>query len=142
MVYKVQPSLVLTQAETSTSTPENGHNEHSPPFSLPEQRFTSSWTFEEQTQALGQKQAKRRTRKSQTGVKKAAKGQVKISPCRPSPSKSAVLSTPRVMRDERTRVVMETPSVWGDVALVVFLIVAVAALVWIVYEGVDRFWNA
>ena len=37
---------------------------------------------------------------------------------------------------------METPSVWEDVALVVFMMVAAAGLVWIVYEGVDRFWIA
>jgi hypothetical protein len=46
------------------------------------------------------------------------------------------------MRDERRRVVMERPSVWEDVALVIFLLVAVAALLWVVHEGVDRFWNA
>jgi hypothetical protein len=124
-----------TAAEKSTTAASK--DEQAPPFSLPEQRFTASWTFEEQTQAQAQKRAKRRTRKSQTRVKE----DVKISPSRPSPAAMRQSGTPRLMRDERRRVVMERPSVWEDVALVIFLLVAVAALLWVVYEGVDRFWS-
>jgi hypothetical protein len=124
-----------TAAEESTTASKD---EQAPPFSLPDQRFTASWTFEEQTQAQAQKRAKRRTRKSQTPVEEEGK----ISPYWPSPAAMRQSGTPRLMRDERVRVVMERPNVWEDVASVIFLIAAVAALLWVVYEGMDRFWNA
>ena len=38
---------------------------------------------------------------------------------------------------------MDRPGLWEwrEVVLVVCLVVTVAALLWVVYEGVDRFWD-
>lgn len=124
------------EAKDLTSAPEC---EQPPAFSLPKHRFTASWNFtgqsdQSQEQAHGAKWAKRRTRKSQT----PAKNDVKIPQCRFAPASC----TSRPVQATRAKVVMETPSVWEDGFLIAFLVAAFVALLWVIYEGADWYWDA
>lgn len=96
-------------------------------FFLTEQRFKASWGFEN----LTNKRPKRRMRKSTEGhastpVKRTSPSNVK-TPLSPSVRKEVMM--------------MERPSIWMDVGLILLVLGVIAGLLWVIYDGVDRFWE-